>query len=124
MKKKVLLLEDDPDILYTLGIVLENSGYEVTSLSSGKAIIDGTCGLPDVYILDKRMPDMDGLDVCRHIRNQGQSKNIPVIIISASPRFGPQAIKAGANDFLEKPFEMKKFLAIIGRYLSDKVTIL
>jgi DNA-binding response OmpR family regulator len=124
MKKKIFILEDDPDILYTLGIILEDNGYEVRQLSNGRTIMDGTCGLPDLYILDKRMPDMDGLDVCRHLRNQTESKNIPVIIISASPKFGPQALKAGANDFLEKPFQMNDLLALIRKYLVQETFIL
>src|SRR5687768_16441428 len=117
MKKRVLILEDDPDILFTLRVMLENEGYEVVQLSSGKTIINGTCPVADLYILDKRMPDMDGLEVCRYLRNRPESKNIPIIIISATPKFGPQALKAGANDFLEKPFQMKDFLAMVRKYL-------
>jgi DNA-binding response OmpR family regulator len=124
MKRKILILEDDPDILFALNIILENEGYDVKQLSSGKAIMDGTCELPDLYILDKRMPDMDGLDVCRHLRGQKESKDIPVIIISASPKFGPQALKAGANNFLEKPFQMKDFLLLVRKYLSQPTFIL
>jgi DNA-binding response OmpR family regulator len=123
MKQKILLLEDDPDILFTLTMILENEGYDVKQLVSGKSIMDNTCELPDLYILDKRMPDMDGLDVCRHLRNREEGKNIPVIIISASPKFGPQALKAGANDFLEKPFQMKTFLALVRKYLPMKTFI-
>jgi DNA-binding response OmpR family regulator len=124
MKKTVLILEDDPDILFTLGIMLEHEGYEVKKLSSGKSIMDGTCEHPDLYILDKRMPDMDGLDVCRHLRTKEDCKSIPIIIVSASPKFGPQALKAGANDFLEKPFQMQEFLALIRKYLGEKTIIL
>jgi DNA-binding response OmpR family regulator len=124
MKHKILLLEDDPDILFTLTMMLENEGYEVKPLSNGKSIMDDACELPHLYILDKRMPDMDGLDVCRHLRNREESKNIPVIIISASQKFGPLALKAGASDFLEKPFQMKTFLALVRKYLSLKTFIL
>jgi DNA-binding response OmpR family regulator len=118
MKKKILILEDDPDILFTLTVIFENAGYEVEALSSGKKIMGNAYSCPDMFILDKRMPDMDGLDVCRHIRSQKESQHIPVIIISASPKFGPQAIKAGANDFLEKPFEIKRLLSLVGKYLT------
>jgi DNA-binding response OmpR family regulator len=124
MKKNVLILEDDPDILFTLRLMLENDGYEVEQLSSGKTIVDGTCPVPDLYVLDKRMPDMDGLDVCRYLRNRPESKDVPIIIISATPRFGPQALKAGANDFLAKPYQMKDFLALVRKYLPRKLFIL
>jgi two-component system alkaline phosphatase synthesis response regulator PhoP len=61
---------------------------------------------------------MDGLDVCKHIRNQNGSEHIPVIIISASPKFGSQALNAGANDFLEKPFQMNSLLSMVERHLG------
>jgi DNA-binding response OmpR family regulator len=118
MKKRILILEDDPDILFTLNMILEGSGYEVDQLTSGKTIMDDTCRLPDLYILDKRMPDMDGLDVCKHIRNRAETKDTPVIIISASPKFGSPALKAGANDFLEKPFQLKVLLEMVSKYIS------
>ena len=123
MKKKVLILDDDPDILFTLQVMLENDGYEVEQLSSGKSIIDGSSPVPDLYVLDKRMPDMDGLDVCRYLRNREDSRKVPIIIISASPKFGPQALKAGANDFLEKPFQMKEFLTLVRKYMGVLVPL-
>jgi DNA-binding response OmpR family regulator len=120
MQKKITIVEDDPDILFTLSVMLTNAGYSVEQLSTGATIMDDTCECPDLFILDKRMPDMDGLDVCRHIRETAISTATPVIIISASPRFGPQAIRAGANDFLEKPFQMKTLLAMVKRYLDSQ----
>jgi DNA-binding response OmpR family regulator len=120
MKKKILLIEDDPDISFTVNIILENAGYEVQALASAQTIIAGTYSIPDLFILDKRMPDMDGLDVCRHLRTKIESRNIPVIIISASPKFGQPALKAGANDFLEKPFHMKDLLDIVSKYIPTE----
>jgi DNA-binding response OmpR family regulator len=116
MKKKIILVEDDLDILFTLGVILEGAGYQVEPLSSAQSIVDGNYICPDLFVLDKRMPDMDGLDVCRHLRSKAESKDIPIIIISASPKFGPHALKAGANAFLEKPFQMKALLELVGRY--------
>jgi DNA-binding response OmpR family regulator len=118
MKKKIILVEDDPDILFTVNIILENAGYDVEALSSARSIVDGSCCHPDLFILDKRMPDMDGLDVCKHIRGQTENKNTPVIIISASPKFGGPALRAGANDFLEKPFQIKALLEMVSKYLK------
>src|SRR4051812_4674345 len=111
--KRILIVEDDPDILYTMNFILKDAGYSVEAMSSGQPIIEENYETPDIYILDKRMPDMDGLDVCRHIRSQARSKHIPVIVISASPKFGPQALNAGANDFIEKPFRMATLIAMI-----------
>jgi CheY-like chemotaxis protein len=117
MKKKIILVEDDLDILFTVGMILENAGYAVESLSSARSIVDGDYTLPDLFILDKRMPDMDGLDVCRHLRSKPESQDIPVVIISASPKFGPHALNAGANAFLEKPFQLKALLELVQKYM-------
>lgn len=85
--------------------------------------MENSCEVPDLYILDKRMPDMDGLDVCRYLRNRAESRNLPVIIISASPKFGPQALKAGASDFLEKPFGLETFLAVVRKHLLPEKSV-
>jgi CheY-like chemotaxis protein len=118
-KKKIILVEDDTDILLTVTMMLEDAGYEVIPLTSAASIMDGTSGIPDVYILDKRMPDMDGLDVCRYLKQNPETKHLPVIIISASPKFGTPALKAGANDFLAKPFTMAALLRMVGKYTGD-----
>jgi DNA-binding response OmpR family regulator len=68
--------------------MLENAGYEVDLSSNGKFILKGKYDYPDLYILDKRIPDIDRLDVCRELRRNRASKNIPIIIISASPKSG------------------------------------
>jgi CheY-like chemotaxis protein len=120
MKKKIMLVEDDPDILFTITMILENARYTVNPLTSAQCIMDNRYDYPDLFILDKRMPDMDGLDVCKHIRCEIKTKNIPVIIISASPKFGPQALKAGANDFLEKPFQIEALLKLVAKYISTE----
>jgi DNA-binding response OmpR family regulator len=120
MKKKIIVVEDDADILFTVNIILTNADYEVTALTSGQCILDGNYSYPDLFILDKRMPDMDGLDVCRHIRSISESKEIPVIIISASPKFGQQAVQAGANGFLAKPFKINDLLNVVALHLSKK----
>jgi CheY-like chemotaxis protein len=124
MKKRIFIAEDDLDILFTINMMLENAGYEVELSSSGRYVVEGKYKYPDLFILDKRIPDMDGLEVCRQLRNRPECKNIPIIIISASPKFGDQALTAGANDFLEKPFEMNDLLKMVGKYTPDNNAIL
>ena len=120
MSMKILLAEDDPDILFTVQMILQNAGYHVAATPLGRYVLDGDYQYPDLFILDKRMPDIDGLDVCRELRERTECKTIPIIIISASPKFGPQALMAGANDFLEKPFQMKNLLEMVAKYIHTK----
>jgi CheY-like chemotaxis protein len=117
-KKKIIVVEDDADILLAVDMILEDAGYEVISLTSSVSVVDGSCGIPDLYILDKRLPDRDGLEVCRYLKQDPATKSVPVIVISASPKFGNPALKAGANDFLAKPFTMEALLHIVYKYLE------
>ena len=118
MKKTILIADDDPDILFTLRVMLEAAGYEVLDFSEGRFVLEGKYEYPDLFILDKRMPDIDGLDVCRQLRTRPECNDIPIIIISASPKFGPPSLAAGANDFLEKPFQLKDLLAMVKKYTT------
>jgi two-component system alkaline phosphatase synthesis response regulator PhoP len=117
MKKRIALAEDDEDILFTITMMLENAGYEVEASNSARYILQNGRPHADLFILDKRMPEMDGLDVCRQLRDRPEYRDTPIIIISASPKFGPQALSAGANDFLEKPFHMQSLLGMVEKYL-------
>ena len=114
---KIIVVEDDPDILFSVSMILENAGYEVTQFSSGQPLLKRTYKIPDLFVLDKRIPLIDGLDLCRQLKNQPETKDVPVIIISASPKFGAQALKAGASAFLAKPFQMSTLLRMVDQHL-------
>lgn len=116
LKKKIYLVEDDPDILYVLNTILQNAGYHVKVSSVGQPVMDGHYSSVDLFILDKQIPDVNGLDICRHLRTQFTTRDVPVIMISAHPKNGSEALNAGANDYLEKPFEMHYFLNIVSKY--------
>jgi CheY-like chemotaxis protein len=117
-RRKVLIAEDDLDILSAMNMILENAGYDVQLSPVGKPLLEDTHLSADVVILDKRMPDIDGIDVCRHLRSQKSTQHTPVIMISASRDFGQQALEAGVDDYLEKPFEMNKLLQIVAKYAN------
>lgn len=116
MKKRILIVEDDPDILFILDMILNNEGYSVESVTLGKNILEKKYTIPDLIILDKQLPDMDGIEVCRHLKSQGETRTIPLIMVSASPSFGKLAMDAGVDDFIEKPFQMHALLDMVARY--------
>jgi DNA-binding response OmpR family regulator len=116
MRKKILIVEDDPDILNALSIMLERD-YDVMAYDSPLKILRDNFTIPDLFILDKRMPEMDGLDVCRFLRANPATSNIPIVVISASPEFGMPALQAGATDFLSKPFDIDDLLALVRKYI-------
>ena len=121
LKKKIFIAEDDPDILYALSSILEAAGYHVRTSPTGRPLLRSSFSSVDLFILDKQMPDVDGLDICRHLRAHTTTRNIPVIMISAHPRKGNEALNAGANDYIEKPFEMHYLLNVVARYTREKL---
>ena len=123
MKKKILIIDDDPSILDILRIVFEKAGYEVIIESDGQAILDNKFETPDIILLDRFLSGIDGLDICRHLKNDLRSKHIPIIMVSASPDIAITAMNAGADRFIEKPFEIVEILKCIEEVISRQVDL-
>jgi DNA-binding response OmpR family regulator len=70
-----------------------------------------------LFLLDKQLSGQDGLEVCQFLKSQSDTKDIPVIIISATPGISKMAMDAGADDFLEKPFQMKELLKLVDKWI-------
>ena len=109
----IIIVEDDPGVQDAFQLIFERAGYETIILSSGNTILNGSFDIPDVFILDKQLSGVDGLDVCRFLKAQQRTRDIPVIIVSATPHVAKPAFAANADDFLEKPFKNKELLAIV-----------
>lgn len=113
MRVKVLLVEDDPSIAQSVVASLTTAGLEVTHVDSGQAAIDAVQAVqPDVVLMDLGLPDMDGLDASRTIR---ESSSVPIIIVSAR---GDEldrvlGLELGADDYVVKPFSQRELLARI-----------
>ncbi len=124
MAISVLIVEDDPNIRELLQMYLEKDGYAVTLASDGGQGLDKFRAIkPDLVLLDVMMPVMDGWAVCKAIR---QESSTPVIMLTAKGETDDKVtgLKAGADDYVTKPFEMKELLARIEAVLrrSDRGT--
>jgi pilus assembly protein CpaE len=117
---RVLVIDDDEGILKLIEMALRPRGYEVISA------VDGALGLniirndrPDVVILDKMMPDMDGYEVARRVRREPSLAQIPILIITAAAELSEKldAFNAGADDVLVKPFEIDELAARLAALL-------
>jgi len=117
-QKKVMIADDDPGILDAVEAMLEFGGYQVSSTPNGATLLDIKENFPDLLLLDIWMPGTDGRDVCKYLKAQERSKNMPIIMISASTELEKSAKEAGADDFLEKPFDMDELLQKIDYYLT------
>src|SRR3954447_8031211 len=112
MVTRVLLVEDDHDIAEPLARALGREGYEVSSAGDGRVAVQTVLDTPpDLIILDIGLPGMDGLDVCRHVRDL--QPQIPILMLTA--RDGEletvAGLDAGADDYITKPFRLSELLA-------------
>lgn len=116
MKKKIYVAEDDLNILFALETMLEDAGYDVLPFHCGAPMLQENLPAADLFIVDKLMPDVDGLDVCRHLKSRADTKDVPLIMISALRNFKRQALREGVDDFLEKPFKMDSLLKLVAKH--------
>ncbi|HYC86455.1 MAG TPA: response regulator [Chryseosolibacter sp.] len=122
-KKRVLIAEDDPDILSRMNVMLRQQGFDVSITMRGKTVFEESNESADVIILDKRLPDADVFGVCRQLRAQAETRETPVIVISSSRNIGEQAKSAGVTDFLVKPFQMEDLLRMVNRYTKSETRL-
>lgn len=113
IRKKVLIVDDEPGICYILETVLNSSGYDVKTASTGaSALTVAESNCPDVVLLDLGLPDMDGMEVLRRLR---EWVSVPVIVVSARGNESAKvaALENGADDYISKPFGTQELLARI-----------
>jgi DNA-binding response OmpR family regulator len=116
MSDLVLLIDDDPRLVAVLQIRLEACGYLVHAAHGGEEGLSAAKRLrPRVIVLDVNMPGMDGLEVCRLVRADGELCGTPIIVMSAVTHEAARqaATTAGANQFLGKPYQPAQVLAVI-----------
>lgn len=118
--KQVMIADDDPGILDAVQAMLEFGGYEVSSTYDGATILDMQENFPDLLLLDIWMSGTDGRDVCKALKSQQLTRDMPIIMISASTELEKSAKDAGADDFLEKPFDMDELLGKIDFHLNAR----
>lgn len=122
MGKKILVCDDDPDILRLIGLRLKKADYDVVYATDGlSAVSKAHKEKPDLIILDIRMPAGDGFSVCERLRKSMDTWDIPIIVVSAESRdaIAEQLEKAGVDVFLQKPFEAAELMNAVHEQLED-----
>ncbi len=122
-KKKVLVVDDKWENRAVLVNMLTPLGFIVSEADDGQTAIEKSIEfIPDIILLDLRMPSMSGIEVMRHIRQSPAGKDMIIITVTASAfdRDRQESIKAGSNDFLAKPFKLTKLLNMIQQHLNIK----
>lgn len=125
-KEKILIVEDEPDIVRMLEYNLKKEGYRIISASDGIEALRRLEGEnPDIILLDLMLPEMDGLEVCRRLKQNPDTTRIPVIMLTAKSRESDKIVglELGADDYITKPFSVGELIARVKavlRRLHDK----
>ena len=120
MPKKILVVDDETELLKAISILLKTSGYEVVTAQDGQEGLEKAKSLsPDLIVLDILMPKMDGYEVCRLLKFDEKYKSIPIIMLTAKVQDIDKAMgkKVGADDYIAKPFETQDLIDKIKMYV-------
>jgi two-component system OmpR family response regulator len=121
--RTVLVVDDDREVSSCLALRLNSAGFQVVSASDGAEGLDfARSAKPDAIVLDVRMPKMDGLTMLKELRTDAGIKQTPVIMLSASIRDQQDALQAGANYFVRKPYDAAEVLSAIESSIARSTT--
>lgn len=116
-KKRILVVDDEPDVTDLLSYKLTREGYEVAAINDPLQIMGKAREFkPDLFVLDIMMPELDGLKICRMIRADKKMKSVPIIFLTARGEIEDRirGLESGADDYLSKPFDTKELALRIG----------
>ncbi len=120
-KKKIMIVDDNDDIITTYRVVLERMGYGVVAAHDGRECLEEIEEIkPDLVLLDVLLPGLSGTDVCRSIKENAQTRHIPVVAITASMsgQTRNRMAEVGADDFLLKPLDVSDLNRVVKMFLG------
>jgi DNA-binding response OmpR family regulator len=112
MPEKIVVAEDEPDMLSLIASTLSREGYSVIKVCDGSAVLDVMDQMPQLIVLDLMMPRMSGLDVCRTLKANTQTANIPIVMLTAKSAEVDRIVgfELGADDYISKPFSPRELV--------------
>jgi CheY-like chemotaxis protein len=117
---KVLVVDDDPDLAAICSLILEGEGYETSVANNGVDAYDKVMATRvDAVLLDVMMPVMDGLTVCRLLKSDPETEQLPVIVMSASEKLREQARVAHADAVIAKPFNIDDLVLAVNKLVAE-----
>jgi two-component system phosphate regulon response regulator PhoB len=129
--ERVLIVDDDPDIVKLVSYNLTHSGFQVQTASSGRQALELVQKQPpDLIVLDLMLPDVDGMEVCRTLRQQSSSKRIPILMLTARGEEIDRVVgfELGADDYVAKPFSTRELVlrikSILRRSGKDRTDLM
>ena len=124
-KRKILIVDDDPDLIYLLQRLVQLVGFDFIVATNGNQAVDiATAQLPDLITMDIMLPKMDGLEATRLIRQNPKTRSIPIMAVTASRSFKDKqkCLATGFDDYLAKPFTSSQLASHIETLLMQPAT--
>jgi two-component system, OmpR family, alkaline phosphatase synthesis response regulator PhoP len=124
-KERILIVDDEEDVLELVRYNLDKEGYKVeTAITGEQALAKARTKLPDLIILDLMLPGIDGLDVCKKLKSDSKTQNVPIIMLTAKSEESDivAGLELGADDYVTKPFSPKVLIARVRRALQRPIT--
>lgn len=121
MKEKILIVDDEPNMLRLLGLALDHEGYEIAvAQDADQALAKVQSTTPDLIILDVMLPRVSGLELCARLRQLPQTANVPIIMLSAKGEVADKiaGLKVGADEYVVKPVDMAEMVARVAALLE------
>lgn len=116
---RILVVDDDTDILSIMQTLLTMKGFEVEVISKGENAISKTNSFkPDIILLDVLISGYDGRAICKQLKSDADTRHIPVIMFSAHPGAAASIVDYGADDFIVKPFDISHLLKKVNKQLE------
>ena len=125
MRRKILVVDDDPEVVELLRFNLREAGFAVGTAANGVLALKKACSVaPDLIVLDLMMPELDGFAVCDILRRDPATASIPIILLTAvSSQFGRLAgFDSGADDYVTKPFSPKELVSRVKALLARQAS--
>lgn len=122
VKKTILLVDDEKDLLETMEMALESQGFNViTAFDGEEGLAKAVSEKPDIIILDLMMPKMNGYQVCWELKNREETKSLKVIMLTAKTQESDKfwGFETGADDYVTKPFEMSELIKKITKFVQN-----
>ncbi len=125
MRKKILIVEDIPGLIHILELEVQRLGYETILANNGQEAVEmALAQLPNLIMMDIMMPEMDGLEAARLIRENPKTRSIPIIAVTAlsSRKDKEKCLESGCDDYLSKPFTASQLSSSITELLKQNGT--
>lgn len=121
MSKRLLVVDDEPNLLFAVAACLRTAGYEVVTARSGAEALRHVAGsIPDLIVSDIRMPGMDGYQLARNLRNSSRTSLVPIVFLTAKDETADriEGFRTGVDAYLTKPFDPNELLAVVSNILN------